>query len=207
MLTTMLSTATHALSEDMVRYEGRGPAPTADPELRGLSALYRLYQAQDGWVFLAAPGPRDWTRLMKALPDRAETLGDPRFGSPEARSANDSVLVAILSEVFAQRPAAEWEKSLRAAEVACVEVAPGPVEGGYLDEGSVGRLSGFVTRCEHPFLGEVERLAPMVRFSRSTTVAGGSCAVGQQSLTILRELGYAEDRIDELTGSGVVVTS
>jgi crotonobetainyl-CoA:carnitine CoA-transferase CaiB-like acyl-CoA transferase len=206
MLTTMLSTATHALSEDMVRYEGRGPAPTADPELLGLSALYRLYQAQDGWVFLAAPQPRDWARLVGALPDFGRLPDDPRYAGAEARLANDGVLAADLAEIFARRSAAEWEKSLRAADVACVEVAPAPVEGGYLDEGSAGRVSGFVTRCEHPFLGEIERLSPLVRFSRSTTVAGDPCAVGQHSLAILRELGYADDRIDALTRSGVVVT-
>src|SRR5262249_44887468 len=42
MTTTMLSTLAHALSEDMLEYDGRRPMPTADPELHGLGARYRL---------------------------------------------------------------------------------------------------------------------------------------------------------------------
>ena len=57
MLTTMLSTAAHALSELNVQYEGMGDPPTSDPELYGINARYRLYEASDGWVFLAAPAP------------------------------------------------------------------------------------------------------------------------------------------------------
>jgi crotonobetainyl-CoA:carnitine CoA-transferase CaiB-like acyl-CoA transferase len=205
MLTTMLSTATHALSEDMVRYEGRGPAPTADAGLHGIGALYRLYPAQDGWVFLAAPSQAEWERLVSALPDFGSSLADPRWATVEDRAAHADDLAVVLADVLQRRPAAEWEKTLRAADVACVEVAPAPVEGGYLDEGSVGQLSGFVTTCEHPFLGEVPRLAPMVRFSRSATVAGDSCAVGQHTEAVLRDLGHSPERIAQLADAGVVV--
>jgi crotonobetainyl-CoA:carnitine CoA-transferase CaiB-like acyl-CoA transferase len=202
MLTTMLSTATHALSEDMVRYEGRGPVEQADADLYGLSALYRLYETQEGWVFLAAPSSREWDRLTASVPGLAD---DERFRTEEDRRTHDDALAEVLSALFRTRPAADWEHCLRAADVACVVVVPGPVEGGYLDEGSVGQVSGFVTSCEHPFLGEMPRLAPMVRFSRSSTVAGDACAVGQHTRPVLRGLGYSEERIDALLASGVVV--
>ncbi len=62
MLTTMLNTVAHAISEDMIEYEGRAPAATADKDLYGLSARYRLYETAEGWVFLAAPQPASGNR-------------------------------------------------------------------------------------------------------------------------------------------------
>jgi len=205
MLTTMLSTATHALSEDMVRYEGRGTVPVVDEGMHGFGALYRLYRASDGWVFLAAPSQREWQRLVLGLEGDAPTVADdPRFVTAEARLKNEEELVALLSALFLQRPAGEWETTLRAADVACVEVAQGPVEAGYLDDGSVGQLCGFVTECHHPTLDTIARLAPLVRFSRSTTVAGDSCGVGEHTVEILEALGYDAERIAKLQVDGVV---
>ncbi|MGD9795896.1 MAG: CoA transferase, partial [Acidimicrobiia bacterium] len=53
MLTTMLSTAAHALHPETIDYPGCPPHPEADLALRGFNALYRIYDAADGWVFLA----------------------------------------------------------------------------------------------------------------------------------------------------------
>ena len=91
MLTTMLNTMGHVLSDDMVSYDGRAPAPTVDTQMRGFGSLYRLYQASDGWVFLAAPTHREWERLASALPgDPVGWTADERFSSPESRHAHDA---------------------------------------------------------------------------------------------------------------------
>ena len=58
MLTTMLTSTAHALADDMVEYKDRQPTQGADPDLFGYSALYRLYEAADEWMYLAAPHPR-----------------------------------------------------------------------------------------------------------------------------------------------------
>jgi len=209
LFTTMLSTATHALSEDMVRYEGRGTVPVVDDGVHGFGALYRLYPAADGWVFLAAPSQPEWLRLDAALrrigaPGGLLIAGDPRFRTVKTRLKHQSDLVDLLSEVFLEHSATEWETILRSADVACVEVVRGPVEAGYLDEGSVGQLSGFVTECLHPTLGTVPRLAPLVRFSRSATIAGDSCAIGQHTVEILEGIGYDADSIAKLEADGVI---
>src|ERR1700734_45178 len=60
MLTTMLTSTAHALADDMVEYRDRLPTQLADAELLGYSALYRLYRAEDEWIYLAAPSQRDW---------------------------------------------------------------------------------------------------------------------------------------------------
>ena len=126
LLTTMLNTMGHCMSEDLLEYEGRPPLDEVDSAILGLHALYRMYQAEDGWVFLACLTDRDWERLSTALgPEIGALAGESRLATAEGRRAEDNVIRMSLSAVFQNRPAREWEADLTAAGVACVEVAPG----------------------------------------------------------------------------------
>ena len=204
MLTTMISSSMHALSEVMVRYEGHDEAPAADPELYGVGPLYRLYEAADGWVFLAAPSDREWACLCGAIEAECRLVDDPRFATPDGRAANAGELAAELSRAFLQRGAARWEAELGAVGVACAEVAQGPVESHFVDEGSLGRQCGFVTEATQPILGDAPRLAALVKFSRSGTTTRGFCLVGEQTDAILTEIGYSPYRIATLRSAGVI---
>src|SRR5690606_24781204 len=171
----------------------RPPIATADAEAHGFNALYRLYPAGQAWVFLAAPSQREWSRLVQALPGANWLASDPRFATAESRTEHDGALAAALGAIFRTRDAATWERELRAADVACVAAGHGPTEAHYIDEGSVGRLHGYVTTANHPILDEVPRLAPLIRFSRSGTVAGDAGLVGQHTAEVLKDFGYSEE--------------
>lgn len=201
MLTTMLSSTAHALSEVMVEYDGRPETAVADSDLFGLNALYRLYAAQDDWVFLAARKQREWEALAASLP---RIGSDPRYATIDARRDNDGALANDLTAFFRERPAAEWEDSLRAVGVACVVAAQGPVESHFVDDDSLGSRLDWVTRIMHPILDDVPRLKPLLEFSRSSTVTGAAGLVGQQTADVLREYGYGEDAIAALAEKGVI---
>jgi crotonobetainyl-CoA:carnitine CoA-transferase CaiB-like acyl-CoA transferase len=206
MFTSMLSSAAHALSEVLVTYEGAPTVAAPDPGCYGLHALYRLYQAGDGkWLFLAAPTDRDWGRLTAALKGGGDLATDPRFAGAQARAEHDDALVATLAAHFATKGAQAWEDTLLPHGVACVAVWDGPVEANFIDEGSFGRASGFVTQGHHPFLDEVPRLAPLVAFSRSATIAGNAGLLGQETDILLREFGFGQEAIAALHAAGRVV--
>lgn len=205
MLTTMLSSTAHALSEVMVEYEGRPDAPTADAGIHGFGALYRLYETAEEWVFLAAPTNREWQRLVDTLPDGRRLAEDARFASASARAAHDAELAEELGAIFMTRPARNWEQTLRAADVACVVAARGPVEAHYLDDDKIGRQCGFITSGHHPVLEEIPRLAPLVRFSRSPTVSGNAGLVGQDTRRVLTEFGFTDDELTALADEGTIV--
>ena len=65
----------------------------------GFSALYRLYETGDGWVFLAAPGPHEWLPLARALQSEVDLVSDPRFATVADRQNNDALLAEQLEEM------------------------------------------------------------------------------------------------------------
>lgn len=200
--TTMLGTASHALIDRNVHWEGRPASQTVDPDGHGFSALYRMYQAREGWIFLATPEDGDWKPLLEALGDSGELAGNPVFATEELRAANDGELAKALETHFAGRSAAEWEQVLAGRDLGCVEVTERhPADLLQSDE----RLAAeYCAVAHHPVFDEHLRIAPPVRFSRSTTTARGGCLAGQHTDDILRDLGHSEAAIADLRGRKIV---
>jgi crotonobetainyl-CoA:carnitine CoA-transferase CaiB-like acyl-CoA transferase len=206
MLTTMLNTNGHCLAEDLVEYEGRTALAEVDRDILGFNALYRLYEAAEGWVFLAAPTDRDWARLADGLgPHLGELAGDERLRLAEGRRAEDAALAAALGATFKSRTARQWEIDLTAAGVACVEMAAGPSEATLWEgDDAIGRRLDLIVEREHPVLGPYPRMKPLVSFSRSATMAPSTPSLGQHTDAVLVELGYGPERIAELRAAGVI---
>ena len=123
----MLGANAYANANDFFWHMGKPSRHLPDPDGYGLSALYRLYPAQSGWVFLACPFKEEWRALCQTV-GRPDLLDDPRFATSEAREVNDAALGEELERVFATKEPLEWEKLLTAADVACVRAGrPGHV--------------------------------------------------------------------------------
>jgi crotonobetainyl-CoA:carnitine CoA-transferase CaiB-like acyl-CoA transferase len=201
MTTTMVGTVSHALLDHVIDYPGRPASPVVDPGGYGLSALYRMYEASDGWVFLAAPAVGEWADLVAALATEAD-LDEERFASADARRANDEQLAEVLADVCRRRPAAEWEERLTAAGVGCVVVTERAPE--LLLQTDEELAAEYCVTATSPVFDEYLRLAPTVRLSRSATRAEGGCMAGEHTDTVLRELGYDDARIAGLREDGIV---
>ncbi|WP_262058791.1 CoA transferase [Streptomyces sp. STR69] len=198
---TMLGTSTQALIAHNTSYAGRPAHPRVDPDFRGTGALYRMYPASDGWLFLAAPKEKEWAPLVAALGDPGD-LADERFATSRARAAHDGALADVLTKVFATRTKAEWEADLTAKDVGCVAVTQEPAERHM--QGDDFYAAGYAVDAVSPVFDEHRRLAPLNRFSRSTTKAEAGCTLGQHTDALLRELGYDEARIARLREARVV---
>jgi crotonobetainyl-CoA:carnitine CoA-transferase CaiB-like acyl-CoA transferase len=201
--TSMLLTNAHALADHVISFPGCGPAPAPGPDMRGPCALYRLYDASDGWVFLAAPQPEEWNGLVKAMAPYVDLCADPRFETEESRRVHDEALTAVLAAVFPTMGKQRWQELLTACEVACVAVHTGLNEPLLMSD-DFGRASGYIADVEHPTFGPHPRLAPVVRFSRSMTQAKPGTLCGTATQSVLEELGYSEERIADLRARQVV---
>jgi crotonobetainyl-CoA:carnitine CoA-transferase CaiB-like acyl-CoA transferase len=203
MLTTMLTSTAHALADDMVEYRDRLPTQLADAELLGYSALYRLYRAEDEWIYLAAPSQRDWNALVEALAQELDLAHDARFADETERAANDDALSEVLAAVFSSRPAQYWEDIMLAGDVGCVVAHREPPEM-VLQATEFARAADMLVTVEHPTFGEHVRLKPYISLSRSETVAEPGSLAGQHTDAILSELGYSTQAIADLRERKVV---
>ncbi|MBF6472439.1 MULTISPECIES: CaiB/BaiF CoA transferase family protein [Nocardia] len=202
MTTTMLASSTVALMDRNLSYEGMPEIPEPDPELYGLSPLYRLYRAADGWIFLAAPAEREWDSLVRGLRPWTDLSGDDRFGTVAERRAHADALSGVLAQVFAQRPKQAWEDDLTLADIGCVACADEVPESNL--QSDEGFALGLSTEAVSPVFDEYRRLAPATTFSRSAVKADSSCLIGQHTDAILTEMGIGPDRIAELRERRIV---
>lgn len=199
---TMLGSALNALMHVNNAYDGYTAMPVVDEEFWGISALYRMYAADDGYVFLAAPKDSEWSALVDALEPYVDLAGDERFANADARRAHDGELVEVLAGVFAKRSKLDWERELQAHDVGCVEVTERNSEA-VLQSDEYHR-AGYSVDAVSPIFDEHRRLAPVVRFSRSTTKADAGCTIGQHTDAVLTEFGYSAGQLADLRERNVI---
>jgi crotonobetainyl-CoA:carnitine CoA-transferase CaiB-like acyl-CoA transferase len=202
MTTTMIRTNAHAMSAYVVDYPGSGGEPRADADVRGLSALYRMYDAATGWVFLAAAGTDgEWRRLVSVEP--FAPLGtDACFTDAASRKRHDGELVDALTAIFRMQTDTEWETLLRASDVGCVAVTTTSIEEALWDDFGVD--SDYLIDVEHPVFELHPRMKPLVRFSRSTTRVGSGVLLGSHTDSLLLEIGRTPEQIVDLRERNVV---
>jgi crotonobetainyl-CoA:carnitine CoA-transferase CaiB-like acyl-CoA transferase len=201
-VTTMLGTVQQAMIPYNASYASRPANAAADDQFFGMNALYRMYRAADGYVFLAAPLPREWPALAKAMSPYVDLHADERFADADSRAAHDDDLIAALTAVFATKPKLQWERELSAQDVGCVEVVEANSE--LVLQTDPYFEAGYAVEAHSPIFEEHRRLAPLCRFSRSRTKADAGCTVGQHTDAVLRELGLDDDAIAELRAREIV---
>jgi crotonobetainyl-CoA:carnitine CoA-transferase CaiB-like acyl-CoA transferase len=203
LVSSMLLSTAHAMASDVVAFPGRPDPVQPGPDMRGPNARYRIYDAADGWVFLAAPQPDEWDDLADAVAPFVDVRADPRFATEADRRAHDAALVDVLARVFVTRDKADWQRELTAGDVACVAVTTDAPEALLISD-EYGRASGYITEVTHPIFDTHPRLAPIVRFSRSATHAKGGDLCGSATDAVLEELAYTHEQIADLRARKVV---
>ena len=199
---SLLGANAYANADDFFWHEGKPPRPIPDSEGYGPNALYRLYPAQKGWVFLACLFEQEWRALCQTV-GRLDLLDDARFSTNQVRLDHDASLADELGRVFAGKAAVEWERLLTAADVACVQVEEhGMYE--FFSKDVHALESGSVTEVEDPRLGRFWRQSPVVSFSHTQGRVGPGNFKGQHTQAVLRELGYDEEQILDMKERGVV---
>lgn len=146
----MLEAAIAFMPDAFAQYSRAGVVSGPETRVR-ISQAYTL-RAADGLLVTVhfSSVQKFWEGLLKAI-ERPDLVADERFATPAARTAHYPELRAILLEVFAARPRAEWVERLAAEGV-----PGGPVNqvDEVADDPQVRHLGTFA-HTVHPKMGEV----------------------------------------------------
>ena len=199
---SLLKSAALINSDDFIRYQGKADPPLADDRLIGLSAVKRLYEAAERWIFLDCNQPKEWESLRRFL---GESLLDDEADFDEANTMHpwNENLCRKLAEVFERRLSAEWEELLIAEGVPCCKVAENNDQGIFLYPQSLHL--GLIDHNIHPDYTDLRQAGVQVRFSQTPTADRPPAPnLGQHSLEILQELGFSELEIPDMLSAGCV---
>jgi crotonobetainyl-CoA:carnitine CoA-transferase CaiB-like acyl-CoA transferase len=202
--TSMIAANAWAYADDFCSYRGKPPAPLADDEYWGMSALNRLYPAADDtYVCLAVFDDAAFGRLCETI-GAPELAHDARFATADGRSGHDDALVAAIEALLVTRGAAEWERILGKADVGCaaVNMQGQPMVTSF---DPVLRETGLTVAFEHPLFGEMVRAAPPITFSETPGRVAPPSLRGQHNRAILCELGYSDEYAEGLEAAGIVI--
>jgi crotonobetainyl-CoA:carnitine CoA-transferase CaiB-like acyl-CoA transferase len=179
-------------------YEPRRTRHSAHPSL----VPFQAFEAADGWLVVGCAKEKFWQRLTVVL-ERPELAEDPRFATFADRAQHADELVALLEEVFRTRTVAEWLSGLYAATVPCAPVHD--VAEALRDRHTIARE--LISETEHPRFGRVRGLRSPVRLGPpggDTAPTRSAPAMGEHTTSVLRGLGYDDDRIAALARSGAL---
>lgn len=106
---SLLRTGAYVLGWDLGLQMMLGKVAGAEPRHRNQAPLMNPYRAADGrWFFFTGlEAGRHMASVCRAL-GRPELLDDPRFADAGAIRRHRSEVIAILDEIVAERPLAEW---------------------------------------------------------------------------------------------------
>jgi crotonobetainyl-CoA:carnitine CoA-transferase CaiB-like acyl-CoA transferase len=109
---SLLRTGAYVLGWDLGIQMALGKVAGAEPRDRNQSPLMNPYRAADGeWFFFTGlETARHIPSVCRAL-ERLDLLDDPRFASAPAIRRHRVEVIAILDEIVAQRPLAEWAEA------------------------------------------------------------------------------------------------
>ena len=199
--TRMMLSNAMMMSQAFIDYSNRPERPELDRELTGFGPLYRLYPAAEGWVFVAAPTPRDFERLCAGL-ECAELTRDERFASPEARERHADALAEAIGSAIAKVSADELEAKLTDRGVACVRADQGPYRT-WIFEQDWAREQGIVVEAADSMIGPYTRYGPPLSSARPAEPRGVFPS-GQDTRALLAEIGLDPEEVAALFTSGTV---
>lgn len=158
---------------------------------------FQAFPAADRWIVVACAKEK-FFRLLAGVIGRPELADDPRFADFAGRRVHSDLLVSLMEEAFAARPAAEWLHALREAGIPSAQV--NTLSEALSDPQTIARE--LILSTEHPRFGIVREVASAVRVGDVRLDHRRAPRYGEDSEYVLREvLGYSDSRVHELTRS------
>jgi len=172
---------------------------TGDPRL--IDPLGKPVATKDGWICISANTNQQVFAFFDAI-GRPELKTDPRFCSVPARFAHVKDYFQIRDEALKARTTTEWLELLDRADVPAM---PYHTLDSLLEDPHLQDI-GFFELKDHPTEGKTRNMRLPNKWSSGVRREWSPAPkLGQHSVEILREAGYAESEIEQLIASGATL--
>ena len=172
---------------------------------KAYNPLWNHYRCgDDQWLALAMLQPdRYWADFCRII-ERPELVADPRFDTMATRSANAEACVALLDEVFASRPRAEWLQRIKDDGADLIYTIVNSVAD--LPDDPQVRANNYITEVDHPQHGPIDMVGVPVALSETPgSIRRVAPELGEHTEEILTEvLGWDWDKVGELREKKVI---
>jgi crotonobetainyl-CoA:carnitine CoA-transferase CaiB-like acyl-CoA transferase len=205
----LFENAAFLMSTHMAGMVATGLEARPMPARRGAWAIYEVFKtAGGGQLFIGVTSDQQWSRFVEEF-GLQELASDPRLATNIMRLAERSWLIPALQDIIARFPQDEVQARCERANVSWAPVGqPGDLftdphllaTGGLLDV-MISRIGGTEgTPAKLPALPiefGANRERPGIRMQ--------SPRMGEHTVAVLAEAGYAKDAIARLVADGVVI--
>jgi crotonobetainyl-CoA:carnitine CoA-transferase CaiB-like acyl-CoA transferase len=178
---------------------------TFDPPLgeslypRVTSTFRKPYRTLDGYISVLIYNDKQWSNFF-TMSGRPELKEDVRFCNIHSRTENIDELYHMIDDIMAMKTSQEWIAILGQADIPAMPL--------YWPEDLLSdphlQQTGFFKKVDHPTEGKILDIGHPVRFSGFSKQENQMAPrLGQDSVDVLRELGYSPGKIQELLEQGI----
>ncbi len=164
--------------------------------------LSGVFPTEDGAVCMVGAFKENPLRDISIALELDEDLSErPGYDTLDGQFEHRPELQAIFRERFAQGTTERWVKRLEEQDILCAPVRS--LREALADPQT--EVNRMITQMEHPHAGTVRVLDSPIRMSGTPNdTRRPAPMLGQHNVDVLRELGYSDGRIAELTEEGAI---